>query len=338
MNDTSRYIVAIVLAMIILFSWQLLFPVEEQIISNDTVDTRPALSSEESKTINFIESKNTETCESSRIIIENERLEGSIDLCGAKINKNSETYTGNFCIDDLVLYEEGVRDFTKYADVPFAQLALDFFLPDETPLPLEIENSVLSPNSPVTISWENDQGLKFLQTYSVDENYLFSFKQEVENNSLGLITLFPFNKLSRQELPKDQSIGLLHEGPTGWFDDELEEEDYDDIEKNDFRREFNSGWIGIRDKYWATAISSLDEGAKKAHFKMSSIGENNIYRIGYTGEAISASSGSRLSSSGLIFLGAKEVDIIDNYALNKDLPNFDLLIDWGWFYFISKPL
>ena len=87
MNDTSRYIVAIVLAMIILFSWQLLFPVEEQIISNDTVDTRPALSSEESKTINFIESKNTETCESSRIIIENERLEGSIDLCGAKINE-----------------------------------------------------------------------------------------------------------------------------------------------------------------------------------------------------------------------------------------------------------
>ena len=87
MNDTSRYIVAIVLAMIILFSWQLLFPVEEQIISNDTVDTRPTLSSEESKTINFIESKNIETCKSSRIIIENERLEGSIDLCGAKINE-----------------------------------------------------------------------------------------------------------------------------------------------------------------------------------------------------------------------------------------------------------
>jgi YidC/Oxa1 family membrane protein insertase len=339
MNDTSRYIVAIVLAMIILFSWQLLFPVEEQIISNDTVDTRPTLSSEESKTINFIESKNTETCESSRIIIENERLEGSIDLCGAKIN---EIFLKKFntTTDKDSDYVQLFSNTSYWVNAGWlAPRGADFFLPDENSLwRLESQNSILSPNSPVTISWENDQGLKFLQTYSVDENYLFSFKQEVENNSLGLITLFPFNKLSRQELPKDQSIGLLHEGPTGWFDDELEEEDYDDIEKNDFRREFNSGWIGIRDKYWATAISSLDEGAKKAHFKMSSIGENNIYRIGYTGEAISASSGSRLSSSGLIFLGAKEVDIIDNYALNKDLPNFDLLIDWGWFYFISKPL
>ena len=339
MNDTSRYIVAIVLAMIILFSWQLLFPVEEQIISNDTVDTRPTLSSEESKTINFIESKNTETCESSRIIIENERLEGSIDLCGAKIN---EIFLKKFntTTDKDSDYVQLFSNTSYWVNAGWlAPRGADFFLPDENSLwRLESQNSVLSPNSPVTISWENDQGLKFLQTYSVDENYLFSFKQEVENNSLGLITLFPFNKLSRQELPKDQSIGLLHEGPTGWFDDELEEEDYDDIEKNDFRREFNSGWIGIRDKYWATAISSLDEGAKKAHFKMSSIGENSIYRIGYTGEAISASSGSRLSSSGLIFLGAKEVDIIDNYALNKDLPNFDLLIDWGWFYFISKPL
>ena len=339
MNDTSRYIVAIVLAMIILFSWQLLFPVEEQIISNDTVDTRPTLSSEESKAINFIESKNKETCESSRIIIENERLEGSIDLCGAKIN---EIFLKKFntTTDKDSDYVQLFSNTSYWVNAGWlAPRGADFFLPDENSLwRLESQNSVLSPNSPVTISWENDQGLKFLQTYSVDENYLFSFKQEVENNSLGLITLFPFNKLSRQELPKDQSIGLLHEGPTGWFDDELEEEDYDDIEKNDFRREFNSGWIGIRDKYWATAISSLDEGAKKAHFKMSSIDENNIYRIGYTGEAISASSGSRLSSSGLIFLGAKEVDIIDNYALNKDLPNFDLLIDWGWFYFISKPL
>ena len=121
----------------------------------------------------------------------------------------------------------------------------------------------------MVISWENGEDLKFIQTYSVDEDYLFSFKQEVENNSLGLITLFPFSKLSRQELPTDQALGLLHEGPTGWFDEELEEQDYDDIEKNEFRREFSSGWIGIIDKYWATAISSLDEGSNKAHFKMS---------------------------------------------------------------------
>ena len=339
MNDTSRYIVAIVLAMVILFSWQIIFPVEERVSPNNIIENSPNLSPEETKDKNFITTVNKETCSSTPVIIENERLEGSIDLCGAKIN---EIFLKKFntSTDENSDYVQLFSNSSYWVNAGWlAPRGADFLLPDENSLwKLESQSTILSPSSPVIISWENEQGLKFFQTYSVDENYLFTFKQEVENNSLGLITLFPFNQLSRQELPSDKSIGLLHEGPTGWFDDELEEEDYDDIEENDFRREFNSGWIGIRDKYWATAISSLDEGAKKAHFKMSSFDNKNIYRIGYTGEAISASAGSKLSSSGLIFLGAKEVDLIDNYSNNKNLPNFDLLIDWGWFYFISKPL
>ena len=339
MNDTSRYIVAIVLAMIILFSWQILFPVEDQIIPTNIVESSPKFSVKENDKNNFTEVVNKDICSPNPIIIENESLEGSIDLCGAKIN---EIFLKKFntTTDQDSDYVQLFNESSYWVNAGWlAPRGANFLLPSENSLwKLESQNSILSPNNPVVISWENGEDLKFIQTYSVDEDYLFSFKQEVENNSLGLITLFPFSKLSRQELPTDQALGLLHEGPTGWFDEELEEQDYDDIEKNEFRREFSSGWIGIRDKYWATAISSLDEGAKKAHFKMSKSNDKSIYRIGYTGEAISASPGSRLSSSGLIFIGAKEVDIIDNYSNNKDLPNFDLLIDWGWFYFISKPL
>lgn len=339
MNDTSRYIVAIVLAMIILFSWQILFPVEDQIIPTNIVESSPKFSVKENDKNNFTEVVNKDICSPNPIIIENESLEGSIDLCGAKIN---EIFLKKFntTTDQDSDYVQLFNESSYWVNVGWlAPRGANFLLPSENSLwKLESQNSILSPNNPVVISWDNGEDLKFIQTYSVDEDYLFSFKQEVENNSLGLITLFPFSKLSRQELPTDQALGLLHEGPTGWFDEELEEQDYDDIEKNEFRREFSSGWIGIRDKYWATAISSLDEGAKKAHFKMSKSNDESIYRIGYTGEAISASPGSRLSSSGLIFIGAKEVDIIDNYSNNKDLPNFDLLIDWGWFYFISKPL
>lgn len=339
MNDTSRYIVAIVLAMIILFSWQILFPVEDQIIPTNIVESSPKFSVKENDKNNFTDVVNKDICSPNPIIIENESLEGSIDLCGAKIN---EIFLKKFntTTDQDSDYVQLFNESSYWVNAGWlAPRGANFLLPSENSLwKLESQNSILSPNNPVVISWENGEDLKFIQTYSVDEDYLFSFKQEVENNSLGLITLFPFSKLSRQELPTDQALGLLHEGPTGWFDEELEEQDYDDIEKNEFRREFSSGWIGIRDKYWATAISSLDEGAKKAHFKMSKSNDESIYRIGYTGEAISASPGSRLSSSGLIFIGAKEVDIIDNYSNNKDLPNFDLLIDWGWFYFISKPL
>ena len=339
MNDTSRYIVAIVLAMIILFSWQILFPAEDRIIPTNIVESSPKFSVKENDKNNFTDVVNKDICSPNPIIIENESLEGSIDLCGAKIN---EIFLKKFntTTDQDSDYVQLFNESSYWVNAGWlAPRGANFLLPSENSLwKLESQNSILSPNNPVVISWENGEDLKFIQTYSVDEDYLFSFKQEVENNSLGLITLFPFSKLSRQELPTDQALGLLHEGPTGWFDEELEEQDYDDIEKNEFRREFSSGWIGIRDKYWATAISSLDEGAKKAHFKMSKSNDESIYRIGYTGEAISASPGSRLSSSGLIFIGAKEVDIIDNYSNNKDLPNFDLLIDWGWFYFISKPL
>ena len=339
MNDSSRYIVAIVLAMVILFSWQILFPVEEPFTETNTVNIESNFSSKELSQTNIGKLTTKESCSSSRVIIENDRLEGSIDLCGAKIN---EIFLKKFnkTTDKDSDYVQLFNESSYWVDAGWlAPRGAEFILPNEESLwKLESQNSILSPNSPISISWSNGQGLKFIQTYSVDNNYLFSFKQEVENSSPGLITLFPFSKLSRQELPTDRALGLLHEGPTGWFDDELEEQDYDDIEKNDFRKEFQSGWIGIRDKYWATAISSSDEGAKKAHFKISRESKSDIYRIGYTGEAISASSGSTLSSNGLIFIGAKEVDIIQNYSENKNLPKFDLIIDWGWFYFISKPL
>lgn len=339
MNDSSRYIVAIVLAMVILFSWQILFPVEEPFTETNTVNIESNFSSTELSQTNIGKLTTKESCSSSRVIIENDRLEGSIDLCGAKIN---EIFLKKFnkTTDKDSDYVQLFNESSYWVDAGWlAPRGAEFILPNEESLwKLESQNSILSPTSPISISWNNGQGLKFIQTYSVDNNYLFSFKQEVENSSPGLITLFPFSKLSRQELPTDRALGLLHEGPTGWFDDELEEQDYDDIEKNDFRKEFQSGWIGIRDKYWATAISSSDVGAKKAHFKISRESKSDIYRIGYTGEAISASSGSTLSSNGLIFIGAKEVDIIQNYSENKNLPKFDLIIDWGWFYFISKPL
>ena len=133
-------------------------------------------------------------------------------------------------------------------------------------------------------------------------------------------------------------MGLLHEGPTGYFDDQLEEVDYDDIEENDFRSEFKDGWVGIRDKYWATAITSLDKDTKRAIFKTSSDAFDNYYRIGYIGDLTGASSGESVSSISQAFIGAKEVKIIQDYSDNNTLNRLDLIIDWGWFYFLAKPL
>ena len=339
MNDLSRYILAIVLAMIILFSWQIFFPVEQSVYNQeeDTIDM--SIEEIEISNINKALATARSSCTSEKVIIDNNRIEGSIDLCGAQINeiflKKFNTST-DLDSDYVQLFKE---ESYWVESGWLAPRGANFILPDENTLwKLESQNSILSPDTPIIISWNNGNGLNFIKKFSIDENYLFTFTQEVENGTSGLITLFPFNKLSRQELPTSQTLGLLHEGPTGWFDEELDEQDYDDISKKDYRKEFRNGWIGVRDKYWATAISSLDEGEKKAHFKVSRQNKSDIYRIGYTGEASSASPGGTISSSGLIFIGAKEVDIIQNYSENKNLPKFDLIIDWGWFYFISKPL
>ena len=130
----------------------------------------------------------------------------------------------------------------------------------------------------------------------------------------------------------------MHEGPTGYFDEELEEIDYDDIEDSDFRSEFKEGWVGIRDKYWATAITSLDKDNKRAIFKTSTDAFDKFYRIGYIGDLTGASSGESVSSVSLAFIGAKEVKIIQEYSDNNIFNRLDLIIDWGWFYFLAKPL
>ena len=338
MNDTSRYIMAIVIAMIILFTWQILFPVEQpnyqQENSQETLLDDPSIP----EVSNIIPVK-VVSCESEKIIIDNDRLEGSIDLCGAQINEiylKKFNTTASIDSDYVQLFK---KDSYWVESGWLAPRGANFLLPDENTLwKLESQNSTLSPNTPVVISWENGNGLKFIQRFSIDENYLFTFTQEVENNTLGLITLFPFNKLSRKDLPSSQTLGLLHEGPTGWFDEKLDEQDYDDIYEQDFRKEFKNGWIGIRDKYWATAITSLDKDNKRAIFKTSTDAFDKFYRIGYIGDLTGASSGESVSSVSLAFIGAKEVKIIQEYSDNNIFNRLDLIIDWGWFYFLAKPL
>ena len=335
MNDSSRYIVAIVLAMIILFTWQILFPVEQPIYEQENRQETLLDEIVISETNNIIPEA-VATCNSEKIIIDNERLEGSIDLCGAQINEiflKKFNNTADIDSDYVQLFK---KDSYWVESGWLAPRGANFLLPDENTLwTLESQNSVLSPNTPIIISWENGNGLKFIQKYSLDENYLFSFTQEVENNTPGLITLFPFHKLSRQELPTSQTLGLLHEGPAGWFDEKLDEQDYDDIYKKDFRKEFKNGWIGISDKYWATAITSLDEDNIRAIFKTSTDAFDKFYRIGYIGDLTGASSGESVSSVSLAFIGAKEVKIIQEYSDNKLFNRLDLIIDLGWFFFLA---
>ena len=340
MNDMSRYLFAIVLAMAVLFGWQLIFPPEQREITNNEIIEQQdniQLSVSPEDVQNY-----SEPCQEERVLIQSNKITGSINLCGAKIDE--------IFLKDFKTSTRENSDFVQFFNPKGSENAywvesgwkapknIRYDLPGTDTLWVLEEGQTLTPDTPVIISWNNQNGLTFKQKISIDENYVFKIEQIIINNSPGSITVFPFQQLSRKEAPDVQALGLLHEGPTGYFDDQLEEVDYDDIEENDFRSEFKDGWVGIRDKYWATAITSLDKDTKRAIFKTSSDAFDNYYRIGYIGDLTGASSGESVSSISQAFIGAKEVKIIQNYSDNNTLNRLDLIIDWGWFYFLAKPL
>ena len=340
MNDMSRYLFAIVLAMAVLFGWQLIFPPEQREITNNEIieqQDNVQLSVSPEDVQNY-----SEPCQEERVLIQSNKITGSINLCGAKIDE--------IFLKDFKTSTREDSDFVQFFNPKDSENAywvesgwkapknIRYDLPGTDTLWVLEEGQTLTPDTPVIISWNNQNGLTFKQKISIDENYIFKIEQIIINNSPGSITVFPFQQLSRKEAPDVQALGLLHEGPTGYFDDQLEEVDYDDIEENDFRSEFKDGWVGIRDKYWATAITSLDKDTKRAIFKTSSDAFDNYYRIGYIGDLTGASSGESVSSISQAFIGAKEVKIIQDYSDNNTLNRLDLIIDWGWFYFLAKPL
>ena len=340
MNDMSRYLFAIVLAMGVLFGWQILFPPEQSNVSN--IESSDSNNNIELNLPIEMPLTTSKPCPDNRVTISNNKIEGSINLCGAKID---EIYLKDFKTstkDD----SDYVKFFTPSNDKKGYWVEsgwkspknIRYNLPGTDTLWLLEDGQTLTPNNPVTLSWDNGEGLLFKQKISIDENYLFTIEQEIVNNSLGSLTVFPFQQLSRKEIPEGQALGLLHEGPTGWFDEKLEEVDYDDIEEKDFRSEFNNGWVGIRDKYWATAITSLDGDDKRAIFKTSQENNDLYYRIGFIGDLTAAAPGESVISKNLAFIGAKEVNIIQNYSDQDILTRLDLIIDWGWFYFLAKPL
>ena len=195
-------------------------------------------------------------------------------------------------------------------------------------------NQTLKPNQPITLEWNNQKGLTFLKKIEIDDEYLITVNEEVKNNSNQKVDLFHYAQISRKEKPDISNFYILHEGLIGVFDENLKEEDYDDIEENKQSFKGSKGWLGITDKYWLTAI--IPEKGKKfnAEFSYDKSFKANYIITDPTTINVSKS-GSNISK---IFIGAKEVSVVDGYAEKQGIHKFDLAIDWGWFYFFTKPL
>jgi len=198
----------------------------------------------------------------------------------------------------------------------------------------------LAVGRPVTLVYDNGEGLEFRRTISVDDNYLFTIKDEVANRGSAAATLYPYARISRHGTPPTLGYYILHEGLIGVFGDKGEQKaTYKDIEsKKTETFDVTNAWLGITDKYWAAALLPDTAARVHAEFAFAPLGDLKTYQTDYRLDPVTIAPGRTGTADARLFAGAKEVSIIDGYNTQLGLNKFDLLIDWGWFYFITKPM
>jgi len=201
------------------------------------------------------------------------------------------------------------------------------------------DGGVLTPTSPVRLSYRAENGLRFERTVAIDENYMFTITQRLVNNGSEPVTLFPYGRVTRIGKPPTVDFYILHEGPMGVFDGTLKEYDYGDLE-DDGRIDVTStgGWIGITDKYWLAALVPDQQEEVRSRFTFGNEGGVKRYQVDYLGSARPIAPGSSVEMTNRLFAGAKLVRLMDRYRDELGIDRFDLAIDFGWFFYITKPL
>jgi YidC/Oxa1 family membrane protein insertase len=275
-----------------------------------------------------------------RVKIMTPRLHGSLSLTGGRIDDLTladyrETLDPE-SKEITLLMPHGLPDtyFAEFGWVPGGEIAVPTGDSVWT-----ADSNTLAPGSPVTLTWDNGQGVKFVRTYTIDENYMFTVAQRVENNGTEAATLFPYGLISRWQTPETTRFYILHEGLLGVFDETLEEIDYDDLqEKAKIEKTSTGGWIGITDKYWLAALIPVQDVEVKSRFTHHRENGNDRYQVDYLGAAVTVAPGASVSVENHLFAGAKQVKLLDAYEQSLGVDRFDLAIDFGWFYFLTKPI
>ena len=343
--DNKNVFVAIALSMSVLLFWGAFFETPRQdknLPKESSSKVNEKVSNEITPNIggNIFEksiSRKDALAQVDRVPIENENVQGSISLKGAIFDDLSfKKYKQTLKNDNKVVFlnpkdtEDGY-----FIETGWTSVGNKLKVPSiETEWKVK-GNKNLTDKDSVTLEWNNGEGLTFKKEIELDEKYLFKINQSVRNNTSSEIELYPYAQISRNKKPDDvQGFYILHEGFIGVFDGELKEDSYSDIEERKISREADNGWLGITDKYWITAVVP----PKDANFKSSFLYKDK-YKANYIlNKPVKINSSASANSEVRLFVAAKEVETVDGYAESEKIEKFDLTIDWGWFYFFTKPL
>lgn len=379
-ENNRNFLLALVLSVLVIFTWQILFvPREDQQgrqpqtaeqSQQQTPSSQPGTLTQPAQTpagqaaktpqpsagapavstpaapgaMPSIKSREAILQDTPRVPIETPSLQGSISLKGARIDDltlkrfrvsvkpNSEKVT---------LLSPSGSPAPYYAEYGWSVTPnAGIKVPNSDTIWTMETQGALSSEHPVTLAYDNGEGLIFRRTIAIDPDYMFTVTQEIENKSGKQVTLYPYALISRHGQPKTSGFYILHEGLIGVMGDEgLHEIKYKDaLEAGTTTFKATSGWIGFTDKYWATALVPNQKASYEAHFRGWNVNNREDFQTDILFGPVTVEPGAKQSVSSMLFAGAKQTQLLDDYEEKLGINKFELMIDWGWFHFITKPL
>jgi len=372
MNETNRnMIIAIALSVVVIFGWQFFVagPQMEraqrqaQIAAEQAAAANPGLATTTTGTDTAMAPAGSGTAPATivpgvfadraaalaastqRVTIETPTLKGSINLAGGRLDdlqlkEYTETIAANSPI--ITLLTPSGAPGAYYVEQGWAAAnGSSFAVPGATTLWAVEGNASLTDAAPVTLRWDNGSGLIFRRTFAVDNEYLFTVTQSIENQSDAAVALFPYSRVVREGTPHVSNFFVQHEGPLGVLgSNNLVSKKYSDMQNDkQIRLDNTTGWLGFGDKYWATAV--IAEPGEPVNAQFTYLRSNNVdeYQTSFVGtNAVTVAPGTTGDDKSYVFAGAKEEAVIASYESNLKVDRLELLIDWGWFHFLTKPM
>jgi YidC/Oxa1 family membrane protein insertase len=339
--ESKNVIAAISLSAAVIILYSLFFQPDPEVIKKNLADQKKVESNTDTPSLdkneNLIKLSRIDALKKNdRIQFENSSVSGSISLKGAAIddltfkeynvelNGNDKiTLLSPRNVEDGYLIESGFVSTNKNIDIP-----------DASTIWIVSGNKKLTNNNPVKLTWSNSQCITFEKHISLDDQFLFTVKEKIINASNKSYNFYSYGQIIRNKLPEISGFYILHEGFLSVLDDQLIEEDYDDIQEKKFSQTAQEGFVAISDKFWVTSLIP----PKGKEFK-TTFDYKNKFRANYIStKGIEVRSNSSIEEVIQIIVAAKRVNVIDGYAKTLNINKFDLAIDWGFMYFITKPL
>jgi len=349
-DDSKSLMIAIVLSFLAIYAVNQFFglntPQKSSIQQQIEVAKQQVQTESESKNISSpvevpAAKKNLDTkkalSQDNRIAFDNAAINGSIRLRGSRFDNlylkkyNVELNNNNLKVELLKPVQTANHYF---ADLGWLSLENSVVLPNASSL-WHTKDNKLTPDTPITLTWTNDAGLKITRRISMDNNYLFTIKDTIKNSTDQEIDLFPYALISKDISGRVEERSVVHEGISSVIDNTLKEFKYGQIKKNESKNfETQGGWLAFSDRYWFASLILGNKDKAQLTFKHNN---DETYQIDYLGERLVVKPHQSQSYTYTFFAGAKEIKLLDAYTKEHNIPKFDLVVDFGWYYFLTKP-